>query len=244
MQTTTPLSLLAVALLVAAPTALAGTEDEPEVVDPALDAMPPPMNAYADITKAWFEAPDDATLRLHLELSFMPPDDQPGVAYGLLFEAGNASWYGAYISLPFAGFFVGPWDDGQPGDLIEAEGTMARGPGARIAIDFPRAILGPNTTEVGSPRAVTADIKLAALPLGLNEGVVYFDEGASDAAFVLPSAQEAPEEGDAAAPVATLAADEAAEVAPQPARAEVPPPGPGALAAVLALVALARARRR
>lgn len=233
------LSLLSALLLAAAPTALAGTAEEPEVVDAALDAMPPVANAYGDVTKAWFEAPGDGVVRLVMEVSLLPPEQNPAIAYAFVFEADGAQWFGGFATVPLDGFFVGGWDAGSdgPSGMDEATGEVEYGPGGRVSVDFPLSRLPGGVARLEAPRVVTIDIKGDVLPVG--GFALFLDEAASDAVFPLPgAAAPEPVEPAAAAPEAAEPADVGA--APAEAPKAVPFPAGAALVAALGAAWLRR----
>lgn len=94
-----PITIVLSALLMAAPLPLgsAGTEQAPEITDPANDTQPPSSSAYADIVAAWIT--DDATkVTTYVKLAQLPPNPPPGNLYifGFKHHEGCESYYTYY----------------------------------------------------------------------------------------------------------------------------------------------------
>ena len=232
------ISLLAVALL--APTAIA-QQNAIAFADASLDAMPPPMNAYADLESATLERVDDATLRATIVIAALP-EVQPGLGYGLMFTANGTEWYVALVNAEALVYYYGEWVDGYPATSFDTSGSYTTGLHATIAVDFPLAAI-PNATEVTAPRAMVADFK--ALLVSDDAPIIIHDEATGEGALVVrePAPAPGPEAGAGEVEAASAPEDEATApttLSPQPARADTPLP----LGIALVAVALALVRKR
>ena len=191
-------AVLALVLALLLPFASAGSEEDPEIVDPAGDAVPA-ASQWGDITAAWFEEADGnvtATLRLQA-LAAAPPM----TAYLLVFDAGNASWYAAvvFIDETTPSFYTGEWDRDaeQPTGEAEATGTVE---GTRLSVTFPasRVDAAPGTALTGLEAGVL-DYKTLALA---GAGATWLDQAQGQRDFPLaaaPGGGAAPA-GDASTP--------------------------------------------
>ncbi|HUR70021.1 MAG TPA: hypothetical protein VM370_12310 [Candidatus Thermoplasmatota archaeon] len=238
-------ALIALSILALAPLAQASDDTfSYEFTDPSFDAMPPPADAWADITAGKMEVVDASTLRATLTLSVLP-EMRAGVAYGFIFGDGSHEWYGAAVMAPELHYFVGDWVDGGPGSASDSGGSYVTGPEGTVTIEIPRSLVG-NATRLLAPKAMTADATTLAAPVSVGAGIVFLDEGQGTGDLQLPprepsvAAENATGEPRGETPGATR--DQVAPPASTPAtRSAVPLPW---AAAIGALVGAALSMRR
>ncbi|HVM44859.1 MAG TPA: hypothetical protein VM582_02895 [Candidatus Thermoplasmatota archaeon] len=204
------------ALLALATPAAAQDAQALSFADAALDATPPPANAWADIVAGRLERPDEETLVATLELALLP-EMQPGVAYLFLFSADGREWFAGAATTPSLAYFYGRWESDESGleDLMETTGAYSRGPGGAIRVDVPLSALGAART-LSHPRALVADIKLDVIPLLPVPGVVFYDRAAGEGEMRVARGADAPtsDGADGALAPAATGGDDAARAVP------------------------------
>jgi hypothetical protein len=230
--------------------AVAGTPDDPEVVDAALDAGA--ANAWADLVAAWFEADAEAdVLRVTLALGPLPAV-QPGVAYGVVFDAADQAWYLALVPETETHYWYGDWDreqGGPTGEPRDGAGSYATGLEGRVVLGMPMSALGVNATRLERIEAHVIEFK----PDLADAGIVFLDSAEARRDFTLPASAAREADVGPAAPTSEPAPAEGATEAVAPAATvDEPPPGaegvpaPPLVLALLAVLvpALGRGRRR
>lgn len=219
--------------------------------DAALDTMPPPASAWADIVAGSLALSEDGTTILAtLTLSALP-EMQPGVAYLVVFsdDAGR-EWFVGAATAPTLNYLYGSWisDDEGPGDSSDTGGSYVAGPGGSITAEFPVSYLR-NATKIMAPRGLTGDIKTGASPAPLPlPPVVYFDDAQGQGELALPPRETRASPGSAQPGVAPTEAAAGSEASAAPPPASPTPstsvPAPGGFATLAAIAgALLVARR-
>lgn len=135
-------------LIAIMPTVWAGTEEAPEITDPAGDAQPTTANNYADIVAAWF-ADDASKYTVHLKLNQMPANPPPQLYYWIQFklEPGCPFYFLSYGPNPYdfdqgtqPGLWYGRQDDcAVDNDIHRANGVVATQGSPLFTIEMPRA---------------------------------------------------------------------------------------------------------
>lgn len=238
------LALLAALLALPAP-ALAGTPDDPEIVDDALDAGA--GNAHADIDTAWVEQPAPDFVRLTLRLTMLP-EATVGTAYGIVFDANGRTFVAGLAAIPEPKFVIANYDRGTKGasGLEIISGSYTTGAGATIMTDVPLEILPENTTALTGLAAITLDIKSDFAGLGV---ILELDAAEGSRDFALATATPTEEaDQEPVAPASAAPEPEGASPAADPAAApdaprDVPAPGIVVLLVALGAGALGRPRR-
>jgi len=187
--------VVVVGALLAAPAALAGSANEPEISDPAGDAGPAgvPLGASAadfDIRAAWFETDEDGTwVALQLtSFDVHPPD----VLFGVYAPIGDG-WIGvgyATFLFPFPPFVVegyggchAPTQDAEP-ECGQLEGELLPdGNGFRLLLPQEWVAAG---AEFGESYAIVMAFPMAPVPI--DDERVWTLAGPAFGAMVLDAA--------------------------------------------------------
>lgn len=218
--------------------------------DASLDAFPPVMNAYADLTTGALEKVDESTLRATIALTALP-ETQPGLGIGFLFMAEDIEWYVALVHAEALVYYYGRWENGGPASNSDTSGSYTTGPGAIVTIDFPLAAI-PNVTEIDAPRGLVGDFKALLLPTSDGStGMILFDEAVGEGTLVVRDQPPEPEGSPAPTPAGEVGAASTQEedptmpttVSPQASTKDTPFLGASALLALALALALALRRR-
>lgn len=160
--------LTALLLLAAAPTALAGTADAPEVTDPGGDGYPcanfpvaacppgPASQAFLDVLKVWVEEAGPDAFQVHLALAGAPPAFGPGAGAPIPMFGCQGVGSSVYYEVDFqaldpSGSQTDASDPGGFGDKLNdyLSATVACDTAASMsptAIEFDHGILTSTTT--------------------------------------------------------------------------------------------------
>lgn len=219
---------LLLALLLAAPAALAGSESSPEVSDPR-DQSPPTV----DLVAAWVENERDG-VRVTWKLASVP-EEPKGLLYALAYTIGGGSRRVAVVAFD---------SDGESHTIVERVGYGADYPGLDTYPDTVRDVV----VGAGSPGTISGVVPWGASP-GFGPGATmsilyamtddgrtgdgrdYVDVGEADARFLLeqppvPASTYAAWAAAAAVALAALAALGVALVRRRRRPAVAPPPEP------------------
>lgn len=218
---------LIVFALVLAPTASAGTAEQPELTDPPGDCSFAPANHYADIVAAWISGETATSFDVNLALAeFSQPQLAEMSGYTVQFEHQGKQfgvvafyWQGQW---EFSTGFVNT-DTGEASDFSDAEGTFTAGTPAIITVSFDKALFphdDPNDNALRAFHAGTADFKPYApfffVPAALPVAPPFLgacDTATSDATYTFGtgdhSGHGAATGGDAGAPMGNATGSDA-----------------------------------
>lgn len=253
-MTTRPprISFSAVALLMtialSAPTALAGTPDEPEFNDAAFDAGAGML--WADLHKGWFEQLDGDTLRVNIMVNHVP-EPHPGIVYAVVFDAMGKTYAAALVMIDAIYYEMSDFDRDrmETSNSKSIRGSYTTGMDGVISLDIPLSRLPEGTDTLTNLWMVAVDIKA-----GPADGpFIILDESKGQRDFAFTAQTPAPQPGtttDTAPTATTPAPSEAGSVAPaategadEPERT-VPAASPIVALGAAVLVALAARRAR
>lgn len=170
------ITLCSIALLLAAPAALAGTPDAPEIADPAGDCEFAPANHYADIIAAWISDETAMDFLVHLRLAEWLQDAAGAYAgYTVQFSHQGVQWGIAAFYDPQAGweFSTATIDTttGERGNFTDTSGTWDAST-ATMSVVFPKSIFphDGNDNKLSGFVAGSADFK-KDIPFFIAAGV-------------------------------------------------------------------------
>jgi len=253
-----PRLLAIAALILAIPTAAAGSQEAPEIVDPVGDCSFAPANHYADIVAAWIAEETATDFQVHVQLAEWI-NDGAGMFTGLTvqFTHQGIEWGVVALRNVEAWEFSTGHVNTQTGEIEgynETSGTFDTS-AATFTILFPKSLFphNGNDDKLTSIFAATADLKKDVpffVALGSSPTALTICDRAEATAAYTFTVGEHTMHGAASANATTEAGDDVEglstnEVPASPSPVSAPSrgvPAPGLLA-VLAVACLAALRR-
>ncbi|MHB8606044.1 MAG: hypothetical protein ACYDCK_12400 [Thermoplasmatota archaeon] len=155
-------ALVSLALL--APLALAGSEQAPELADPAGDTADPATGQNGDLLAVWIAEETATDFQVHFKLASSTTPGNALTFWGAAWKVPKGGFYAA-IFLDQSGapsYDVGRWSDTQgPIDFNVTKGTFTAGAPARGSVVVPKALFGKlaGPTKLAELQAATYDAK-------------------------------------------------------------------------------------